>query len=106
HFRRFKVEITGISTDNLDDLKELVTENNLSFPVLSDNDFVATEAYGTPIHENDEIYQDHGKHNDPAYFLVDENGQILYLHKLTGPLGRPSAEVLIKTVKFIKKQKI
>lgn len=103
-FKKYGVHITGISTDDLDDLKKLAGENNLSFPILSDAEFQVSEAYDVPIHENDELYTDHGKHNDPAYFLINEQGKIMYFHKLTGPFGRPSAEELAQTIKYVQKQ--
>lgn len=102
-FQRYDVKITGISTDDLDDLKKLAADNSLSFPVLSDHEFNVSEAYDVPIHENDEVYEDHGKHNDPAYFLVNEQGIVTYFHKLTGPFGRPSADELAQAIKYVQK---
>ncbi|HET7579694.1 MAG TPA: redoxin domain-containing protein [Bacillales bacterium] len=103
-FERFNVHITGISTDDISDLKDVVKENELSYPVLSDSDFEVSESYDVPIHQDDELYEDHGKHNDPAYFLVNEKGQIMYWDKQTGPFGRPSAEELTQTIKYVQKQ--
>lgn len=103
-FQRYNVRITGISTDDLNDLKKLANDHHLSFPILSDHEFEVSETYDVPIHEDDEIYEDHGKHNDPAYYLMNEEGKVTYVHKLTGPFGRPSAEELAQSIKYVQKQ--
>ncbi len=102
-FEDKNVYITTISTDNRDNLKKLVDDKKLSFPVLCDENVEAVEAYGVFYHGDDAPYEDHGAHGEPAYFLVDENGRLLYQQKQTGPFGRPSVIDLRKIVQYIKK---
>ncbi len=85
-----------MSTDKLENLKKMALENNLSFPILSDESLVALKAYDVFYHGDDAPYEDHGTHGEPAYFLVDENGQLLYQQRQTSPFGRPSTYNTIK----------
>ena len=48
-------------------------------------------------------YEAHGVHGEPAYFLVDENGTLLYHQRQTSPFGRPSATELRKIITYIAK---
>lgn len=81
----------------------MVDEQKLTFPVLADEELTALKAYDVFYHGDDAPYEDHGAHGKPAYFLVDENGQLLYQQKQTSPFGRPTATELRKIVQFIKK---
>jgi peroxiredoxin len=102
-FESKDVYITAISTDNKDSLKKMVDDKRLSFPVLCDESLRALKAYGVFYHSDNDPYEDHGEHGEPAYFLVDETGRLLYQQKQTGPFGRPSVIDLRKTVQYIKK---
>lgn len=103
YFESKNIHIRAISTDNLDDLKKMSEDNHFSFPVLSDESFESLDAYDVFTHREDDPYEDHGKHGEPAHFLTDENGRLLYQHKQTNPFGRPTAVELRKTIQYIKK---
>ncbi|TCP26600.1 peroxiredoxin [Scopulibacillus darangshiensis] len=102
-FANQHTHIVAISSDEIDRLKELVSAKSLSFPVLSDKDRAAVRGYGVYIHKEDGPYEDHGDHNEPAVFLVDDKGNLLFQQKQTGPFGRPSPHDLGKTIKYISK---
>ncbi|MDL4842996.1 peroxiredoxin family protein [Aquibacillus rhizosphaerae] len=103
YFEKKNIHLTAISTDYLDSLKEFVTDNNISFPVLADEKFEAIKAYQVHYHREDAPYEDHGIHGEPAYFLVDNNGNLLYQQRQTSPFGRPGINGLRKIVKYISK---
>ncbi|WCK53330.1 redoxin domain-containing protein [Aneurinibacillus sp. Ricciae_BoGa-3] len=71
-FESRNVHIVAISTDNLDNLKKMVREKELSFSVLCDEQLKALTAYDVFYHGKDAPYEDHATHGEPAYFLVDE----------------------------------
>jgi peroxiredoxin len=101
-FKELNVHILAISTDERENLNKMKETHGLSFPVFSDPDRNAGEPYGVHYH-NDDLYEDHGGHGEPAIFLVDNKKRVLYLDVQTGPFGRPTAEDLRKTIKYIKK---
>lgn len=98
------VEIVAISTDTQENLAKMTDELKLTFPLLSDEGLQALKEYDVFYHGEDAPYEDHGIHGEPAYFLVDENGKLLYQQRQTSPFGRPSATELRKVVQYIKKQ--
>lgn len=103
YFEGKNVHLTTISTDKLENLKNMVDEHKLTFPVLSDEELKALEAYDVFYHSDENPYEDHGVHGEPAYFLVDENGRLLYQQKQTSPFGRPATTELRKIVQYIGK---
>ena len=97
------VHFTAISTDTLEASAAYKKENNFSFPILAEAPLDLLEQYGVYYHGEDAPYEDHGTHGEAAYFLLDENGTILYQQKQTSPFGRPSAKELRKIVQYIQK---
>ncbi len=102
YFDGKEVHFTALSTDNLEDTTAFKEELNLSFPILSDASKDLLSDYGVFYHEEDAPYEDHGTHGEAAYFLLDENGKVLYQQKQTSPFGRPNAKELRKIVKYIR----
>lgn len=103
YFEGKNVHLITLSTDRLENLKKMVDEHNLTITVLADEELKTLKAYDVFYHGEDAPYEDHGKHGEPAYFLVDENGQLLYQQKQTSPFGRPSSTELRKIVQYIGK---
>jgi peroxiredoxin len=103
YFESKNVHLLTISTDKLDNLKKMVDENKLTFTVLADEELKALKAFDVFYHGNDAPYEDHGAHGEPAYFLVDEDGKLLYQQKQTSPFGRPTSTELRKIVQYIGK---
>lgn len=98
------IQLVTVSTDKLPDLKDMSQELQLSFPVLSDEDFSILNQYDVYLHGDDAPYADTGVHGEPAYFLMDEEGKLLFQQRQTNPYGRPTADGLQKIVRFIKKK--
>lgn len=85
-------------------MKEWQEENNFPFPILADENFAVLHDYGVYLHDDEtDPYEDEGKHGEPAVFLLDENGKLLYQQKQTSPFGRPDAKELRKIAAYIKK---
>ncbi|WP_243292019.1 peroxiredoxin family protein [Bacillus sp. FJAT-47783] len=102
-FESKNVHLITISTDTLSNLKKMVEDHQFSFPVLSDENLEALKSFDVFYHSENAPYEDHGVHGEPAYFLVDEKGKLLYQQKQTSPFGRPSATELRKIVQYIGK---
>lgn len=105
YFEDRQVYMTTLSTDKLDALKDMVKEHSFTFPVLSDEEADVLKAYDVFYHSENDPYEDHGAHGEPAYFLIDEEGRLLYQQKQTSPYGRPTTTELRKIVKYIKKNR-
>lgn len=103
YFQNKGIRLVTISTDNAEDLKQMADDNALSFPVLQDESLETLLDYGVQYHGTDAPYADHGEHGEPAYFLIDESGRLLYQQIQTSPFGRPTATELRKIVQYIKK---
>ncbi|EPP1251662.1 peroxiredoxin family protein [Staphylococcus pseudintermedius] len=103
YFEKKNIQIILTSNDTAENLRQMVEEKQVPYPVLVDesNDFANT--YGVYSHPDDSIYDDHGTHNEPAYFLVSEDNRLLYQQKQTNPFGRPSMIELRKIIQYIQK---
>ncbi|PTX64728.1 AhpC/TSA family protein [Melghirimyces profundicolus] len=102
-FQNKQVDPIVISTDDPEALRKMAKDHQFSFPVFHDPEYKASEAYGVYIHRENDPYEDHGTHADPAHILIDDQGRLMYKHKQTGPFGRPSPVELLKTVTYIQK---
>lgn len=96
-FREAGVRIVAVSTDRPDLERETVQRHGLSFPVLSDPERRATDAY-------DIVYNEMEGHAEPAVFLISPEGVVLYEAITSGPLGRPSVDDLLMIGQGIKKR--
>lgn len=103
YFNKKNIDIITISTDNLNALTDMTKEHKFSFTVLSDENHQALKDYQVHYHKEDAPYEDHGAHGEPAYFLVDENGRLLYQQRQTSPFGRPTVTELRKITTYIQK---
>ncbi|TGB02434.1 peroxiredoxin family protein [Halobacillus salinus] len=101
YFEKQNIKLATITHDDEDELEKVVKEHGFSFPVLIDKDFEFLETYDVHYHSEDAPYEDHGAHGEPAYFLVDDNGKLLYQQRQTSPFGRPHPKELRKIVKYI-----
>ncbi|MCD7034227.1 peroxiredoxin family protein [Metabacillus sp. GX 13764] len=102
-FEGKNVHLITVSSDKLDNLQKMAEEEGLSLTMLSDEDLKVSKEYGVYYHGEDAPYEDHGAHGEPAYFLINENGELLYQQRQTSPFGRPSATELRKIVQYISK---
>lgn len=104
-FQKLDVHPIAIAKDSLESLRKMKEKHSLQFPVLSDNENAAIDAYGVMMHSEDDPYEDHGEHGEPAIFLIDENGKLMAQYLQSSPFGRPSPDGLITTIKYIRKNK-
>ncbi|WP_347548930.1 peroxiredoxin family protein [Pseudalkalibacillus hwajinpoensis] len=104
-FQKLDVHPIALAKDDLESLRKMKEKHGLKFPVLSDNENVAIDSYGVMMHRDDDPYEDHGEHGEPAIFLVDENGKLMAQYLQSSPFGRPSADGLVTTIKYIRKNK-
>ncbi|SFG24817.1 Peroxiredoxin [Halobacillus alkaliphilus] len=103
YFDKHQVRLTTISADHRDSLKNMVKKHDLTFPVLADQELDFLEKYGIHYHDENSPYEDHGTHGEPAYFLTDEDGRLLYQQRQTSPFGRPHPKELRKIIQYIRK---
>ncbi|QHA93232.1 peroxiredoxin family protein [Bacillus sp. N1-1] len=104
-FQKLDVHPIAIAKDELESLRKMKEKHGLEFPVLSDNENAAIDSYGVMMHREDDPYEDHGEHGEPAIFLIDENGKLMAQFLQSSPFGRPSPDGLITTIKYIRKNK-
>jgi len=67
-FKDKNIVVLGISIDSKKDIKRFVRENNINFPLLSDNNKIVTAKYG--------VLRDDGKAKRVT-FIVDKKGIIV-----------------------------
>lgn len=97
-FHTQNLTVTAISTDDRKALEQMVLQEQLSFPVLFDEFFSITDAFGVFINHDDQ-------HGEPASFIINDLGELVFQQKQTGPFGRPSPQDLIHNVQYIKKHR-
>ncbi|MGD6817218.1 peroxiredoxin family protein [Metabacillus sp. 84] len=105
YFQDKNVHLITISTDKKEDLKKMAEDNSLTFPILADEQLEALKSYDVFYHGEDAPYEDHGAHGEPAYFLIDEDGKVLYQQRQTSPFGRPAVTELRKIVQYVTKNR-
>jgi peroxiredoxin len=87
-FREAGLQVLAISADRVETGRSTVGRHGLSFPVVSDPERRAIDAY-------DVVYNEVEGHAEPAVFLVSPDGEILYLSIASGPIGRLGAADLL-----------
>jgi peroxiredoxin len=92
------ISLYALSTDPLEEAKATVEKNGLSFPVLYGMDGPKTaEVLGAYYEERRNIIQ-------PTNFIIGPDRKIISVTLSSGPVGRLSAEDVIRIVGFYKKQ--
>jgi len=66
-------QVLGIGTDDLDTLKRWAAELKLTFPLLSDSDGKAAQAYGVLMETHKLAFR--------TTFVIDRDGRILYIER-------------------------
>ncbi|SDJ43653.1 peroxiredoxin family protein [Salimicrobium halophilum] len=102
-FNEHDIHIITITHDDEQNLKDMADEHGLTFPILLDEEYSFLKDYEVYYHGEEAPYEDHGNHPEPAYFLVDNHGNLLYQQRQTNPFGRPHADELKETIKYIRK---
>ena len=73
-FKNKNIVVLGISIDSKHEIKTFVRENNLNFPLLSDNKKIVTEKYG--------VLRDDGKAMRVT-FIINREGKIAKIMEVT-----------------------
>ncbi|GEN52371.1 peroxiredoxin family protein [Halobacillus faecis] len=94
------VTVMAIAAENDAELKRLSEKENLTFPLLSDEFLSINEVFGVFTASQEGI----GSYGEPACFLINHDGELLYQQKQTGPFGRACAGDLLETVRYLKNQ--
>ncbi|MFB9861254.1 peroxiredoxin family protein [Salinicoccus siamensis] len=103
YFDKHNINLITITHDDKEDLEKMIDDHGFTFPVLVDDDYEFLDKYGIHYHGEDAPYEDHGRHPEPAYFLTDEGGRLMYQQKQTSPFGRPHPNELRKIIQYIRK---
>ena len=93
--------IYAISVDSLDQAKEVVEKNSLTF----------TMAYGATKEHSDAIgswwaSDHHGEYTQPAEFLLGRGGVVLGAMYASGPVGRMGADEAVRVINFRERQRL
>ncbi|WP_226579797.1 peroxiredoxin family protein [Halobacillus litoralis] len=102
YFNEHNIRLITVTNDAKESLEKMVKEHDFTFPVLIDENLDFLSSYGVHYHDEHAPYEDHGTHGEPAYFLTDEKGKVLYQQRQTSPFGRPHPNELRKTIKYIR----
>ncbi len=87
-------ELVAVSVDPPDELSRLKASLQLPFTLLSDESFEVSRLYG--IYESDEIEAGPQPHGEPATFVLDAGGRLVYSQLQSGPKGAaPANEILL-----------
>lgn len=98
-FQKNNVHLTAISSDSLGTLTKLHEEHHFPFPVAADEQFAMLHDYGVHQHnDKNASYEEEDPHGEPAVFLLDEEGCLLYQQRQTSSGEQPDAELLLKII--------
>lgn len=93
-------DIVAISVDEPSELSRLKERLELPFALLSDQDFSISELYG--IYASDEIEAGPQPHGEPATFVLDDAGRIIYSQLQSGPKGAAPANEILLMLQFMR----
>lgn len=92
--RGLGANLVAISVDAPSELATLKAGLQLPFSLLSDEDFAVSTRYG--VYQSDEIEAGPQPHGEPATFVLDGQGRLLFSQIQSGPKGAaPANEVLL-----------
>lgn len=87
-------DILALSVDAPAELSRLKERLELPFALLSDEEFSVSQLYG--IYASDETEAGPQPHGEPATFVLDSEGRIIYSQIQSGPKGAaPANEILL-----------
>ncbi len=81
--------LVAVSVDSPDELMRLRETLELQFPLLSDADFSVSRQYG--VYLSDETDAGPQPHGEPAVFVLDGQGRLVFSQIQSGPKGAASA---------------
>jgi len=89
-FQKNNIQVFGISVDSPKKLKKFIDDNNLNFPLLSDNEKTVSKKYG--------VLKDNGV-DKRVTFVIDKNGNIADIINVTD-IASHSQQVLTEAKKL------
>lgn len=98
-FRSAGLQVVAVSADQPSVEQKTVQAHGLNFAVLSDSTHAAIEAY-------DVVYNEQAGYAQPAVFIIDTSGRVLYEAITSGPIGRPSPDDLLMIARGIKQNQV
>jgi peroxiredoxin len=112
--REMGYQVIAISPDPPDVLRETIQKLRLGFTLLSDNEFLAAQAFGLAYEVNDETVEKYSALDIPLYspgdsvvralpvpatYLISPNGVIIFAHIDTDYTVRIGAEEIVAAAK-------
>lgn len=90
---RLEAEIVAVSSDNMEDIKELSHELNLPYPLLSDPEKGITAKYISLKEEKDAL--------TPALFIVDRYGALIFQQISEKAADLPDPEEVLEWIRYV-----
>ena len=90
------VQVVGVSTDSTSVLKEFKRVNQLGFPLLSDHDAEASEAYGAKYHHDTNMGLD--RIAKRAAFVIGTDGTFQYAEVLDNADNQPDFDAIKQVI--------
>ncbi|MYL71646.1 redoxin domain-containing protein [Halobacillus litoralis] len=103
-FSREHVTVMAIAAENTAGLKRMADKENFTFPLLADEFLSINEAFGVYTQHREISNEGIRSFGEPACFLINHEGELLYQQKQTGPFGRACAADLLKAIRHLKSQ--
>lgn len=92
-------DLIAVSVDTPAELSRLKERLELPFALFSDEDFAVSLNWG--IYESDEIEAGPQPHGEPATFVLDSVGRIIYSQIQSGPKGAAEANEILLMLHFM-----
>ncbi|WP_157947667.1 peroxiredoxin family protein [Abditibacterium utsteinense] len=86
-------KLVAISVDSTSELQLLRDKLELQFPLLSDLDFKVSSGYG--VYPSDETEAGPQPHGEPAVFILDSQGRLIFSQIQSGPKGAASPNEML-----------
>ena len=97
--RGLNADLVAISADAPEELSRLKERLKIPFMLLSDGDFSVSQLYG--IYTSDETEAGPQPHGEPAVFVIDNAGRIIYSQLQSGPKGTAPTGDILQMLQFM-----
>lgn len=92
-------DLLAVSVDAPGELSRLKQRLELPFSLGSDQDFAVSRLYG--VYESDETEAGPQPHGEPATFVLDAEGRVIYSQIQSGPKGAALANEILLLLQFM-----
>ena len=97
--RALDADLVAVSADDSETLADLKERLKIPFMLLGDGDFSVSQTYG--IYTSDETEAGPQPHGEPAVFVIDKEGRIIYSQVQSGPKGTAPAGDVLQMLQFM-----